>query len=96
MLDRMILDQFGETTNYYTDAGMSVVKGVFSLNYVKVENGRAGTSSADICVFYKLEDLPSDPRTVRPSAIVIRGISYKVVEIKPDLMDGITLKLHKS
>ncbi len=98
VVGRMDLSQvafLGEDTAYRQADGTTVaVRGVFDEDYVRVAAGQAGVESAGPMVFYRLADLPVHPDEDEPE-IVIRGVSYRVTETKPDGQGGVECLLHR-
>jgi hypothetical protein len=92
--DRACLNVLGEATQY-SDGGPAVAPvGIFEQAYIRISAGQNGVQSSGPAVFYLLEDLPSDPQLVEPT-IVIRGTSYKVIEVKKDGQGGVLVHLHR-
>lgn len=85
----------GEPVTYAPEVGIPVtVTGIFDEQYV-LAKGTAGTGVESLgpAVFFRLEDLPTDPEEDEPT-LTIQGKEYRVVERRPDGMGGIVLALH--
>jgi hypothetical protein len=92
--DEACLAIWGELTQYTVGGVTHDVTGVFEAAYVRVQAGSPGVQSQGPAVFYQLALLPSDPQEFEPTQIVIRGIAYKVIEVKRDGQTGVLLHLH--
>lgn len=86
----------GEELLYKTAAGATYeVTGLFSEQYVLAKGtAEAGVEAVGPAVFFRLEDLPTDPEVDDPT-LTIGGVNYRVVERQPDGIGGITLVLRK-
>jgi hypothetical protein len=72
--------------------------GIFDEHYVLVQgDAHAGVESVGPAVFLRLEDLPGDPDLDdrELTIVTIRGVDYRVKEVKPDGIGGVVLTLRK-
>jgi hypothetical protein len=84
----------GEVVSYQPAAGAPVsVTGIFDAQYVLARGtAEAGVETLGPAVFFRLEDLPTNPEDDEP-VLTIRGDAYRVIERRPDGMGGIVLAL---
>ncbi len=86
----------GEIVTYAPQVGEPVeVTGMFDEQYVLTKaSANAGVEVTVPAVFFRLEDLPEDPRDedIEPT-LTIRGVEYRVTARPTDGMGGITLVL---
>lgn len=95
LLDRALLGALSVPTQYTPGAGGTVtVDGIFDAAYVRVGVGEAGVSSTTPMVFYRLDDLPSNPDDDDPT-ITVHGDAYRVTEVQKVGTDAVRLLLHR-
>ena len=95
--DGSVLAHLGETVQYTVTAGAAVpVRGIFDAAYVRVEAGDPGVSSSGPAVFFRLEDLPSDPEADEGALVTVNGSVYRVTECQKDGQGGVLLLLHET
>lgn len=96
-MDAAVVAAFGEPAiTYTTGQGLTApLPGVFHAAYVRVEAGEAGIASTSPAVFCRTRDLPVDPNDDDPT-ITVRGVAYRVIEIKPDGQGGTWLVVQQS
>jgi hypothetical protein len=102
--DRVVMRELGEDDDadapeaiVYLPEGCAPVNvtGVFDENYVLAKSDdEAGVETIGPAVFFRLEDLPVDPREDEPT-IAIRNIDYLAIERRPDGMGGIVIALRR-
>lgn len=86
----------GESITYAPAIGSPVaVTGVFDEQYVLAKGSApSGVEAIAPTVFFRLDDLPTDPENDEPT-LTIRSGAYRVIERRPDGMGGIVLALRK-
>jgi hypothetical protein len=85
----------GSTITYTPQGGVPVqVTGIFDAPYVLAKgDAEAGVETLGPSVFFRLEDLPTDPEDDEPT-LTIGGAVYRVDQRRPDGIGGIVLGLH--
>lgn len=88
----------GDEVITYDPAGVGAavpVDGIFDAQYVLAKgDALAGVETLGPAVFFRLEDLPTDPEDDDP-IITVDGVAYRVTERRPDGMGGIVLPLRR-
>lgn len=74
-----------------------VVTGLFEEAYSLASASDAGVSSSGPAVFFRLEDLPSDPAADTGDVEVVIGTkAYRRREVRPDGQGGVLILLHET
>lgn len=95
--DRVVQSALGgEVVTYTPESGPPYpITGVFDEQYVLAKgDALAGVEAVGPAIFFRVEDLPSDPEEDDP-VLTIRGVDYRVVERRPDGIGGIVLPLRR-
>jgi hypothetical protein len=95
LVDRAAQGLLGDgMVTYQPEFGAPVdVPGIFDKQYVLAQGDPlAGVETIGPAVFFRIDDLPTDPEEDDPT-IVIGSDRYRVVERRPDGMGGIVLAL---
>lgn len=73
------------------------VTGIFDSKFVlsKGDDTQAGVEVQVPAVFFRLDDLPTDPEVDDP-ILTIRGSTYRVIERMPDGLGGIVLVVRRN
>lgn len=96
--DRAVQDKLGgEPVFYQPEAGAAAVAvGVFDEVYILAKGDpEAGVETVGPAVFFRLEDLPTNPEDDEP-ILTIRTVTYRVIERRPDGLGGVLLVLRKT
>ena len=95
-IDRAIQDRLGGVDVIYAPRyGSSVtVSGMFDENYVPAEGAQGTVGTSTPAVHLRLEDLPEDPRSVRPNSISILGVEYSIRGHSTDGAQGKSVMLY--
>lgn len=96
--DDAVRDRLGNVTVEYTPEGGAMVPFedvIFDETYT-LTDGEAGVSQQVPAVWLPLAELPDDPTQQGNPTLVIKGLSYRVREAKPDGMGTVLLLLHRT